>query len=305
MNNDIIITPASASIRFSGSAISSIALRVEASGSLNFVGSSGSLLSIEDNLSGSLFSVSDVSGLPSMEVFSDDSVNIGRFNAYAIQVKPLGKDVSLGSGSVMFVSSSGKVGVGSNTPVNTLDIIGNVSASVITASLLFGTASNAGTSSWAVNVLGSITNATYATSASWVSAYALTSSYAITSGSVVSSSYSTTSSFSLTSSYAITTGSVGYLPYYKTNASLSSSIIYFDGTQIGIGTASPAQGLDVSKNVYFQTTVGIGTNSTSETLTVKGSLNLDLTVDATSRTFSGNWLQIKVGATTYYLELWS
>ena len=161
MNNDIIITPASASIRFSGSAISSIALRVEASGSLNFVGSSGSLLSIEDNLSGSLFSVSDVSGLPSMEVFSDDSVNIGRFNAYAFQIPPGGKDVYLGSGSVMFISSSGKVGINTTSPVNKLDVVGNISCSIITASL-FGTASyaktsslsltasNAGTSSWAI-----------------------------------------------------------------------------------------------------------------------------------------------------------
>jgi len=52
----------------------------------NIVGSEGTLFSITDSLSGSLFAVSDVSGLPILEVFSDDTVKIGSFNNEAITV---------------------------------------------------------------------------------------------------------------------------------------------------------------------------------------------------------------------------
>ena len=46
-----------------------------------------------------------------------------------------------------FIVQSGNVGIGSQNPVNKLDVLGNISASVVTASLFFGT------SSWANNVL--------------------------------------------------------------------------------------------------------------------------------------------------------
>ena len=63
-------------------------LELKGSGStlFNIVGSEGTLFSITDSLSGSLFAVSDVSGLPILEVFSDDTVKIGSFNDEAITV---------------------------------------------------------------------------------------------------------------------------------------------------------------------------------------------------------------------------
>ena len=63
-------------------------LIVNGSGStiLDVQGSQGQLFSITDSLSGSLFSVKDISGIPVMEAFSDDTVNIGTFNAEAIKV---------------------------------------------------------------------------------------------------------------------------------------------------------------------------------------------------------------------------
>jgi hypothetical protein len=141
-------------ITFSGSSASTIVLKTEASGSLNFIGSSGSLFSIEDNLSGSLMSVSDISGLPTFEIFSDDSVNIGKFNAYAIQIPTGGQDVRLGSGSVMFITSSGKVGIGINSPANTLQVQGNISASTYTSSVI-NSIGFLGTSSWSNNSISS------------------------------------------------------------------------------------------------------------------------------------------------------
>ena len=75
------------------------------------VGSSGQLFSIEDGFSGSLFAVSDVSGLPILEVFSDDRVIAGAYNQND------------------FVISGSRVGIGTNTPNAKLDVIGNISSS--------------------------------------------------------------------------------------------------------------------------------------------------------------------------------
>ena len=87
MPNNIIITPGSASIQFSGSANNdTIRLQVEPSGSVAFYGNSGSLFSIVDQLSGSLMSVNDISGLPILEVFSDNRVVAGTFNQNTLVV---------------------------------------------------------------------------------------------------------------------------------------------------------------------------------------------------------------------------
>jgi hypothetical protein len=72
--------------RISGSfntAISGTILTVIGSGSAQPVftvqGSQGELFSITDSLSGSLFSVNDISGLPILEVFSDNTTLIGNY----------------------------------------------------------------------------------------------------------------------------------------------------------------------------------------------------------------------------------
>lgn len=86
MPNNILITPGSASIQFSGSGANTIRLQVEPSGSVAFYGASGSLFGITDVLSGSLMSVNDISGLPILEVFSDDKVVMGTFNKNTLVV---------------------------------------------------------------------------------------------------------------------------------------------------------------------------------------------------------------------------
>ena len=55
-------------------------------------GTQGQLFSITDSLSGSLFAVSDVSGLPILEVFSDDTIKMGSFNNEALEIS--GSDVN-------------------------------------------------------------------------------------------------------------------------------------------------------------------------------------------------------------------
>jgi hypothetical protein len=84
------IIPTSASLHVNGNAYisasastSSAALTVYKSGStvLDVQGSQGQLFSITDSLSGSLFSVNDISGLPILEVFSDNTILMGDYLA--------------------------------------------------------------------------------------------------------------------------------------------------------------------------------------------------------------------------------
>ena len=120
MPSDILIIPnrnstsAAPVIHFSGSQANNIRLEVLTSGSVAFLGKSGSLFSISDNFSGSLMAVGDISGLPILEVFSDDRVVMGRFNTNALVV------------------TGSNVGIGKSTPNAKLDVNGNT---IITGSL--------------------------------------------------------------------------------------------------------------------------------------------------------------------------
>jgi len=89
------------------------------------VGVSGSLFSVTDNLSGSLFSVNTISGLPILEVFSDNTLIAGAYNSNALVVTGSNVGVGVRAPSVRFqVSGSSisavptslfKAGVGSPT----------------------------------------------------------------------------------------------------------------------------------------------------------------------------------------------
>jgi hypothetical protein len=83
---------------------------------------------------------------------------------------------------------AGKTRIGSTTvPVNTLDVTGNISASVITASLFFGTAS------WA----NSVVSASFATTAQTANALNSANSYTITNLTASNISASATGSFGI------------------------------------------------------------------------------------------------------------
>ena len=63
-------------------------LSVIGSGSIivDVQGSQGQLFSVTDSLSGSLFAVSDISGIPIMEVFSDEVIKMGTYGTEALQI---------------------------------------------------------------------------------------------------------------------------------------------------------------------------------------------------------------------------
>jgi len=191
MPNNILITPGSASIQFSGSAANTIRLQVEPSGSIAFYGNSGSLFGITDSLSGSLMSVNDISGLPILEVFSDDRVVMGTYNKNTLVV------------------TGSRIGIDKAIPTADLDISGSVfvtgsirmSGGGITGSL-FGTSSFATSASFAVTPSG--TSGTSGTAGS-----AGTSGSSGTSGSTGSSGSAGTAGSSGTSGTRGSSGSSG------------------------------------------------------------------------------------------------
>jgi hypothetical protein len=77
------ITASRAFLSSSNGTVNGPTLTVYGSGSaqpvLTVQGSQGELFSITDSLSGSLFSVNDISGLPILEVFSDNTTLIGNY----------------------------------------------------------------------------------------------------------------------------------------------------------------------------------------------------------------------------------
>jgi hypothetical protein len=72
-------------------------------------GSSGELFSISDSLVGSLFSVNDISGLPILETFSDNTVLMGSYQAPSLNTT-VKKTLSSGSNTVYSIPTSAYTG---------------------------------------------------------------------------------------------------------------------------------------------------------------------------------------------------
>ena len=109
------ITAPSAKLHVSGT--NDVAL-IEGSGStiLSVEGSQGQLFSVTDSLSGSLFAVSDISGIPILEVESNDAVTMGTFGANTLVV------------------TGSRIGIGTADPSYPVHIYGNGSARFMVSS---------------------------------------------------------------------------------------------------------------------------------------------------------------------------
>ena len=173
-------------------------LNINSSGSLvsgsvvfSVEGTQGSLFSVDDSLSGSLMSVNDISGLPILEVFSDDRLVVGTYNSNALVV------------------TGSRVGIGTNNPIAKLQVNGNISASSFTGSVF-------GTSSWSTNALTAsyaagggttlTTGSTYPITSSW-STNAISSSFATFAVSATSATSATSANTATSASYATVAGS--------------------------------------------------------------------------------------------------
>jgi hypothetical protein len=85
---------------------------------LDIQGTAGQLFSVVDGLTGSLMSVNDVSGLPILEVFSDDRVVMGTYGATGLIVS--GTSVITGGLQVTGSATGGVIGFSGSTGI-TLD----------------------------------------------------------------------------------------------------------------------------------------------------------------------------------------
>jgi len=274
-----------------GTTIPNSKLNINSSGSLvsgsvvfSVEGTQGSLFSVDDNLSGSLMSVNDVSGLPILEVFSDDRLVVGTYNSNALVV------------------TGSRVGIGTNNPIAKLQVNGNISGSSFTGSV-FGTSSwatNALTASFASNAGSSLTTgSTYPITSSWAnnsisSSFSTTSATATSATSATSASYatnagsatsSTSASYSLSSSYSIN----------STNALTSSYLTTANSYQILNLTASNISSSNSlsSSNVWFSDTM-----TYSETMSTGSLTSPDINFTSTATTGSDVMMRINTTALT-------
>ena len=97
---------------------------------LNVQGTQGQLFSVVDGLTGSLMSVNDISGLPILEVFSNDTVVMGTYAAPGVYVS--GSNVGIGgtaaTGYVLDVWGASRI-------KSNLTVTGSVTASVPTGNI--------------------------------------------------------------------------------------------------------------------------------------------------------------------------
>ena len=166
-------------------------LIVQGSGSLfpilDIQGSQGELFSVTDNLSGSLSSVNDISGLPIFEVFSDDTVKIGTYNAEGLIVS--GSNIKVGRLSTNIHTVTGSLNISGSLSV-TPGVINSLTSSFAM------TASFAATSSYSSGsgLISNAVSASYALTASYVAG---ASSFPFTGTAVITGSLVVTSTLTL------------------------------------------------------------------------------------------------------------
>jgi hypothetical protein len=188
------------------------------------------------------------------------------FNVSASNVVMTGSSYANYGNTAMTIAATGNVGISSTAPVNKLDVGGNISASVITASLFSGSVSGSvfGTSSWA-------TNATTANSLTTGNSYQITNLTA--SGNISASGFigQLTGSVLGTSSWASTANALNSVNTYTVsglnintgNLTMGSAteILLSDGDQTTPGLAFNA---DANTGIYrvANDTIGFTTNGT-------------------------------------------
>ena len=235
-----------------GTTVPNSKLNINSSGSLvsgsvvfSVEGTQGSLFSVDDNLSGSLMSVNDVSGLPILEVFSDDRLVVGTYNSNALVV------------------TGSRVGIGTNNPIAKLQVNGNISGSSFTGSVF-------GTSSWATNALTASFASNAGSSLTTGSTYPITSSWANNS---ISSSFSTTSATATSATSATSANTANSAT--SASYSLSSSYSVNSTTSTSSSFASTASYNLNSISSSFAATSSYNLNSISSSYALTASFSLN------------------------------
>ena len=99
---------------------------------------------------------------------------------------------------------------------------------------------------------------------------------------------------SLSNSFAVISGSVpvfggngnisgtissGYIPVASGPTSIVDSIIYNNGGNVGIGTSSPSEALEIAGNLHFSGTSRTITSDSAQNLNINSGNNLNLQAD--------------------------
>ena len=197
--------------------------------------------------------------------------DVGQYNSSTFRISTT-SDLNLltsGSKNTVFLSASGNVGIGTTNPQNALDVVGNISASNITASLFFGT------SSWAQ----SASNAGNSQTASYLTP---TNSYTVTTFNVNSSG----------STSASTNGSLTITGQNTKGGSNYHDFLYTTNTVAGV----------VNPNKYFRQDntgnfeiVNSAYNNTIFILTDSGSLQLPVAQSSNVTQLRNTGAGLKVG----------
>lgn len=192
-------------------------------GKLDVTGVSGSLLLVTDVMSGSLFSVNNVSGLPILEVFSDDTLIAGGYNTNALVV------------------SGSRVGIGSFATADRLSVSGSMS---VTGSLEPGVSNT--------HSLGSSTklwSTVFATAFSGSLTRLSNGSDYLVAGPNITLTTGSNGAITITGTSSGTvagTGTANLVARWTASTTLGTGVLYDTGTNVGIGTASPGERLEVA-----------------------------------------------------------
>jgi len=217
-------------------------LIVQGSGSviLDIQGSQGQLFSVTDNLSGSLFSVNDISGLPILQVSSDDSVKLGTFNAEAIKVSG---SVAIITGSLQGTSS---FATSASYALTAQTLLGSVTSASFasTASFVSNAFIQSGNSFGATALLGTNDNQSLALETSGSTRLFISSS-----GNIGIGTLTPNAKLDISGSVNIS-GSGTQIPFQITSGSTSLMFVSSSGN-VGIGTTSPTAKLHIINTGQF------------------------------------------------------
>jgi len=218
----------------------------------NVEGTNGSLFSITDNLTGSLMSVNNNAGLPVFEVFSTDKVVAGRFGQ-----------------NDLVVNTDGKVGLGTASPSEKLEVSGNVKITQATIStttatgtlILSGAAAGAGIAG-NINVGGTVNNFTGATASTSTGTGTLVVTGGVgVSGNVFSATHvctGTTASTTTATGTLILSGAAAGAGIAG-NINVGGTVNNFSGgtasTSTGTGTLVVTGGVGVSGNININSSL--------------------------------------------------
>jgi len=250
-----------------------ITMRVLPDGILSFEGGAGQLFSIANSLTGQIFSVNDISGIPSIEVYSNGQINMARF----------GGNVAIGSNTTT-ITVNGAVTLGNTlTIANNLSVTGfvNATASVNSAVLSVGTSFIANTTGAYHTGTVNATSVTVGTAVIANSTGVTTTGFVNATASVNSAILSVGTAFIANSTGITTTGFANVATTISVGANvIANTTAVFVGnstvnTVITQNTLQIANATVTSLLVAANGNVGIGNSAPGSKLVVAGNARID------------------------------